>query len=158
MRFLAMMIFSIVFAVSPCLAENPVFTTEIRIDGIFGGNADGRIQEVVQMLKAADQKILDLKVLARNGYGKILRAAVLHTCSLPVNAQVLEEAQKLRVTIDGIWGGNSAGRIAQQVATLKSAEQVILRVEVTAYNGYGKILAANIHHISKYKYDALMGN
>lgn len=159
MRFLAIMILSIVLAVSPShAATNPVYTLKVHIDGIFGGSSDAKIQECIAMLKNADQKILDMKVLARNGYGKILAAAVEHTPAYPINAQVSEEAQKLRVTIDGIWGGNSYGRITQQVNTLKSAEQIILRIEVTAINGYGKILGANIHHISKYKYEALMGN
>ena len=156
MRALAIIILTALVAVAPVRAENPVWTTEVRVDGIFGGDSNARIQEVTAMLKAADQKILDLKILAKNGYGKILRAAVLHTCSLPINQAVLDESQALRVSIDGIWGGNSAGRIAEQVATLKSAEQVIIRIQVTAYNGYGKILGANIYHISKYKYDALM--
>lgn len=156
MRTLMMIVLIALVAVAPVRAENPVWTTEVRIDGIFGGNSDGRIQEISQMLKAADQKILDLKILARNGYGKILRAAILHTSVLPLNQAVLDEAKALRVTIDGIWGGNSARAIASQVATLKATEQVIIRVEATAYNGYGKILAAHIYYLSKYKYEALI--
>lgn len=137
-------------------AEEPKYVTQVIIDGIFGGGADGRIQEVVQMLKDGEQKILDVEILARNGYGKILRAAVHHSPTFPVNTAVLEEMKALRVSIDGIWGGNSTDRIRQQVATLKAAEQKIVRIEVTGYNGYGKILSANIWHISKYKYETLI--
>ena len=153
---LAIIILTALMAVSPVRAENPTWSTDVRIDGIFGGDSNGRIQEITEMLKAADQKILDLKILARNGYGKILHAQILHTSILPLNDAVLAEAKALRVTIDGIWGGNSARAIASQVATLKSAEQVIIRVEATSYNGYGKILAANVYYLSKFKYDALI--
>ena len=55
-----------------------------------------------------------------------------------------------------VGNASDVASIASQVATLKSAEQVIIRVEATSYNGYGKILSANIYHLSKYKYDALM--
>jgi hypothetical protein len=56
-----------------------------------------------------------------------------------------------RVTIDGIWGGNPCSEILDMVRTLKSAEQEIVRVEVTGVNGYGKILSANVYHLSMYK-------
>jgi hypothetical protein len=142
-------------APSPAPAGNPVYQTHVYIDGIFGGDSQGRIREVVDMLKNGDQKILDVKVLGQNAYGKILHAAVVHTSALNVTPAVMEEAKVLRVTIDGIWGGNSCQRISSQISTLKAAEQKILRVEVTGYNGYGKILSANIHYISTYRYDAI---
>jgi hypothetical protein len=158
MRSFAIIIWTAFLSVSSALAGNPVWTTEVRVDGIFGGDSQGRIRDIVEMLKAGDQKIGDVKVLAQNGYGKILRAAVLHSCSFPIDQAVLDETSVLRVSIDGIWGGSSTGRIISQIQTLKAAEQKIVRVEITSYNGYGKILGANIHHISKYKYESLTGS
>lgn len=138
------------------MSAQPQYSMPVHIDGIFGGNSQGRIQEVVQMLKNADQAIDDVQITSHNGYGKVLGANVLHHPNFAVNQAVLQNAKVQSVAIDGIWGGDSCVRINQAVGTLHAAEQRILNVEVSGENGYGKILGANIYYISNFAYQNLM--
>lgn len=142
---------------TPDWKNNPASRIEIYGDGIMRPRAMQDTEAMVKLLKELGHAILDVQILARNGYGKILKTAIQHTPSFRINDEVLKGVTTTNVRVDGLFGGDSIQKIGEMARMLQTADQLIVDIRVTATNGYGKILAADIVHISKYKYDSIMG-
>ncbi|MBF0543513.1 MAG: hypothetical protein HQM08_03725 [Candidatus Riflebacteria bacterium] len=140
----------------PPVQPNPVYEFKVWVQGIVTSHAERLAAQAASMLKAADQNVLEIKITSTNGYGVPCSAVVRFTCRYPINDAVLKEKQVSCVSIDGIWGGDSFGRISQQVSVLKCADIIVLGVFPTSYNGYGKICSAQIWTISKARYEEIM--
>lgn len=135
---------------------NPEYLFKVWVQGIMTKNADVEAAKAAQMLKFADQNVLEIQITSKNGYGAALAAQVRYTCKYPFNDAVLAEKSISTVSIDGIWGGDSFAKISNQIQILKCADVIVLNVIPTSHNGYGKICSAQIWTITKAKYDAIM--
>lgn len=99
---------------------------------------------------------MDVQLNSYNGYGTPLGADVTYTPAVEVNAAVMQKAKSTQINTDGIFGSSLAGKVMNTVRMLKAADQVILGVQITSVNGYGKPLSAVIQHISSFVYDTII--
>ncbi|MBF0546049.1 MAG: hypothetical protein HQM08_16515 [Candidatus Riflebacteria bacterium] len=136
------------------IAGNPIWKVSVYNVGwpVPGGNK--KIQSVIELLKFADQQILNVRTLTENNAGRICEAEVSCQPFFKVNAEVLKSCEKKDLSFNAL--GTHICEIRNFIQTLKCAEFNIVKVEFTGWTNGGAITNARIWCISKFKYDSLL--
>ncbi len=142
-------------AAAPAWMDNPVGRISISGTQIRAIEAT---QAMERVLEDADHVVLDKWKATRHDddLGRIQRTEILHTPAFRVNAGVVKNAATTGVRVNGKFGGDAVGKIGEAVRMLRASGRKILDIRVTSTSEYGKILAADVVHISKRDYDSIM--
>ncbi|MBF0409558.1 MAG: hypothetical protein HQM10_19615 [Candidatus Riflebacteria bacterium] len=132
------------------IKPNTVWPFRVYVQGVWTRHADLEAKKAAAMLELGNQKIEGIRMVSK------LTAEVLYSCRYPINEAVLKEGKSFVLSI-GIFEGEPFEKISAQIQNLKNNGSIILWVKATGHNSNGRILTTVIQHISKAKYNEIMG-